>query len=214
MKRILPILIFLFACLPVFSQEKSEIVKPITKGNYIIGGDLKINYQSLYEKATYSSLPEMNFRTNSFQVDISPEIGYFLADGLVIGLSPTIQYSFSKPKSASYLYPGAKGHTVGLGTNVFIKYYLKNNIFLQLETGYVHDWIVQRNSTFGNYTYNYFSFTPSIGYAFFINSKVSFEPKINYTFNKNDTSDTSNLGTSTKISTNGIFLSMQFTIFL
>jgi hypothetical protein len=216
MKKIFPVFIFLLINMHGFSQEQSSFEKPIKRGNYIIGGDLKINYKSDVEKTTYPNNSPFTYRLNQFSINASPQIGFFLSDGFVIGISPTFQYLLIDPKSGSSSLIGYKGHTFSLGSNVFIKYYFKNSIFFQLETGYLHNWDRSREYPSGKFNSNSFSIIPSIGYAIFVNSKVSVEPKINYAFSSYNSAnmESNDLETSIKRSTNGINFSMQFTIFL
>lgn len=74
----------------------------ITKGNWLVGGTGKFySYTSTYTSATYSN------EASYTQIDLSPNIGYFVADKLAFGLRPT----FSSIK-------GEVTTTGGLSTNV------------------------------------------------------------------------------------------------
>lgn len=94
MKKIfVPFLTFIF----IYSAKSQ-----ITKGNWLVGGTGKFySYTSTYTSATYSN------EASYTQIDLSPNIGYFVADKLAFGLRPT----FSSIK-------GEVTTTGGLSTNV------------------------------------------------------------------------------------------------
>ena len=202
----------LLLSLPVISQDTSIFTKPTLKGNLIIGGDFKFAFSHDFEKAYYNSIyiSESKFKTNAISLSISPEIGYFIIDGLAIGVSPTFSYSYLKSTVliSSFLV-NTKGHSLGIGGNLFLKYYLKNCIFFEIESGYSYS--KSTDTSAQPSLNNIYSVIPSIGYAIFLSSKVSFEPKINYEFNYYSM-NYSNQST-VKESANGISLSAQFSIF-
>jgi hypothetical protein len=202
----------LLLSLPVISQDTSSFTKPTLKGNLIIGGDFKFAFSHAYEKA-YSNnifISDSRFKIDAISLSISPEIGYFIIDGFVIGVSPTFTYSSTKSTGLiSSILVDMKGNSLGIGGNLFVKYYLKNCLFFEIESGYKYSKSTDNaTNPFSNSTY---SVIPSIGYAIFLNSKVSIEPKINYEFNylSSKYSDSS----TSKESVNGISLSAQFSIF-
>jgi len=74
----------------------------LTKGNWLVGGNGKFySYTSNYNSAAYNSTASYT------QIDLSPNVGYFVADKLAFGLRPT----FSSIK-------GKVTTTGGLSTNV------------------------------------------------------------------------------------------------
>jgi hypothetical protein len=214
MKKILSvtILFWVLLSLPVISQDTSSFTKPTLKGNLIIGGDFKFAFSHEFEKVYYNTIyiSESKFKTDAISLSISPEIGYFIIDGLAIGVSPTFSYSYLKSTVliSSFLV-NTKGHSLGIGGNLFLKYYLKNCIFFEIESGYSYS--KSTNNASHPSTNSIYSVIPSIGYAIFLNSKVSIEPKINYEFNylSMKYSDQSMVNESA----NGISLSAQFSIF-
>jgi hypothetical protein len=197
--------------LPVISQDTANITRPILKGNFIVGGDLRFDFSNYFQDVNYSGLYPLNarYKINGISLSISPEIGYFIIDGLAIGISPSFSYSYSKSTALSgSSFGDSKGHSLGTGVSVFLKYYLRNCIFFEIESGYLHS--KDKNTTSDPSTYNNYSVIPSIGYAIFVNSKVSIEPKINYEFNYQSI-ESSNI--ISKVSENGISLSVGFPIF-
>jgi hypothetical protein len=214
MKKILSITILfcVFLNLPVFSQESSGITKPTLKGNLLIGGDFKFAFSHKYDEAYFNSpyTTDSKIKSDGISLSISPQIGYFIIDGLAIGLSPSFSYSYTKSKVLFNPYMiDNKGHSIGLGGDLFLKYYLKNGVFFEIESGYSHSKFT--NTVTDPSANNIYSVIPSIGYAIFINSKVSIEPKINYEFKY--ISETYSGESSSKESANGLSLSAQFAVF-
>jgi hypothetical protein len=154
------------------SQNNIQIKKPITKGNIILGGD--------FDKATTS-------------LSLSPTFGYFIFNGLVIGLSSSFSYSISKSIDKSSLPVQVyEGHSYGIGISPYIKYYFKSCIFIGLESGFdfSRSFAKYNNSDLKS-TSNGFTISPSLGYAIFINPKISIEPCLNYLYNKGSSSPSS-----------------------
>jgi hypothetical protein len=210
MKRLLPIFIFILISLFAYSQDQSGIIKPIKKGNLIIGGDLKFDGSGKSDEVNYPAMPPISdYKSTQISFSVSPDFGYFVTDGLVIGVSPAFQYTYSKTRSLTGIIINPKVNSFGLGGYIFIKYYLENCIFFEFETGYMHDW--SSSNGFDKATSDVYSFIPGIGYAIFINPKVSIEPKINYEFNRFTMKSVS---MSDKQTSNSISFSVAFTMFL
>jgi hypothetical protein len=78
-------------------------------------------------------------------------------------------YSYSNNNNNKY-------YSIGIGPTV--KYYFGNGILIKGETTY--DWL--RGLGDNSARNNTFTFKSGVGYAFFVNSKVSLEPSLNYEF--------------------------------
>lgn len=129
----------------------SQIDKPIKKGNLNIGGSGSISNTYNYE-STYKLLSAY----------VNSTINYFFVNNLATGLSTSINYEKYNHLNSTYY---------GIGPN--IKYYFNNGILLRAESIFV------KGS--GNFaTSQTFIFKSGLGYAFFINSKVSIEPALLY----------------------------------
>ena len=57
----------------------------ITKGNWLVGGDIGFSYSK--------SKPESTINSESFNIDLSPNIGYFFWDKLALGTRVNYFYS-------------------------------------------------------------------------------------------------------------------------
>ncbi|MGD0757131.1 MAG: hypothetical protein ABR927_18965 [Bacteroidales bacterium] len=183
MRRIILLLSLAFS-LDAFSQ----IEKPITKGNMILvgGGTILFNkVQSTYGTNTSN--------TSIFTISLSPGFGYFIVNNLAIGLNTSISYY--KQSSTKYY---------GLGAGPTIRYYFNNGLFIKAETSFSFIHGLDSNSS----RQKSYSLVPGVGYAFFINQKVAFEPCLSYIyFHNNYSSDFTDR-------VNNIELELNFSIFL
>jgi hypothetical protein len=162
MKNLILLLSLTF-CLDAFSQ----IEKPITKGNMMLTGGASI--QSNNTQTSYDPTSPL---TGFFVISLTPGVSYFVKDNLAIGLNTNISY---------YKQGSTKYYSLGVGPN--IRYYFKNGIFIKAET---------MIASMGRITTNFgpnstskatnFSFVPGLGYAFFLNQKVSLDPCLSYMF--------------------------------
>ena len=132
----------------------------ITKGNFMVGGN-----------ASFTSISSSN-NSKTSQINLTPNVGYFIFDKLSVGT--LINYSYSKSKDnfgGSSIY---KSNNIG----PFIRYYLLNkekdyNVFY--ETSYNFSLLKDnKNTEFGN----------KLGLVLFLNSAVGFEVSLKYSLNK------------------------------
>ena len=179
MKRLIFLLPLMFT-LSAFSQTE----KPITKGNIILSGGGTVQFYN------YKSEGESDI--NIFDLSINPGFGYFIIDNLAIGLSAKIGYS---------KYDAYKTYNLGVGP--FVKYYFNNGLFVKTEFSYNYIHGIGSNTT--NNKDN--SVIPGVGYAFFINQKVSIEPCLSYQYVHDNSNETIS-------KMNGVLFELKFNIFL
>jgi len=146
----------------------------LTKGNWLAGGTGKFySYTSQYSSTTYTN------EASYTQIDLSPNIGYFVANKLAFGIRPT----FSSIK-------GKVTTTGGLSTNVqrywigpFGRYY-----FLQADKQF-------NILTDISYQYGFFggiskgklgTFSALAGPVVYFNSSVGLEFLLGYSYSKED----------------------------
>jgi hypothetical protein len=183
MKKII-ILIFLLISVVCSAQ----ITKPVTRGNTLIQGGGTIQYQR-DEFVNNIGTTKASF----YLIKLTPGAAYFVIDKLAIGLN------------VSFYYKGTannKYYSIGIGP--MARYYFNNGIFLKADAGYS---ILDYTSTTAS-TEKYLSLIPGIGYAFFLNNKVSLEPAFCYEF------DHINLNVSNKQKTNSFRLEIKLSVFL
>jgi hypothetical protein len=223
------ILFILFCSIDVYSQ----IDKPIKKGNIILGGSTEFSYYPENSDRYFDSDDDAldystKSKTNVFTFRISSTFGYFITNGLVLGLSPSFSYYNSNTTDKQIMsLTGEKSESeykqayYGIGLSPFIKYYFKNGFFIELNTGFYETWNSsnQHYDTGQNYKYKYtdssFRIGSGFGYAIFITPKVSIEPGLFYNYeteiyrNKGD-----NYSSKTNSQFHNISLSVGFQYFL
>jgi hypothetical protein len=183
MKKLIFILLF-----AISFNSFSQVKKPITEGNIILSGSGTI--QS-YHSTTFSGTSYT--KTSVFSFNLSPGAGYFIIDNLAIGGNLTLSY---------YKQGQNKYYTLGIGP--WARYYFNNGVFVKGETNFViFNGIGSNNSKQRSY-----SLIPGVGYAFFLNEKVSLEPCLSYIYSH--TRYTSDM--NQKI--NNLQLEMRLSIFL
>ena len=137
----------------------AQIEKPITKGNKILSGGGSVQT---------SQAIKGDYVLNTFSLSLSPGFGYFVIDNMAIGLNTSFGYTNLGPEA----------YSVGLGP--YAKYYFKNGLFLKAELGY--NLLHGLGYGYSGNKQKEYSMMPGIGYAFFLNSKVSFEPSVSYKY--------------------------------
>ena len=169
------VLIFLVSALNLLSQD----VNPTQKGNLMLGGGGNISYYSgIYENSS-----------GSFDLGLSPSIGWFLSDGFALGIGPT----FNVRSNNVYT-------NLGIGADVFVAKYFISGLFIKGSTGYSLTHLFDSSeSVFDNdYTLHVIGITPEVGYAFFLGPNVALELSLanvfNIRLNDSSTSYYNNLG--------------------
>lgn len=164
-------LVLFFSLTTFFFSAQGQL----TKDNWLVGGTGKFySYTSQYSSATYSNEAKYT------QIDVSPDIGYFVADRLAFGLRPT----FSSIK-------GKVTTTGGLSTNVqrywigpFGRYYLLN---IENRTNIVTDVSYQFGFFGGGLAKgNLSTFSALAGPVVFFNSSVGLEFLLGYSYSMED----------------------------
>jgi hypothetical protein len=208
MKYLLALMIF---CCTI--ESYCQIDKPIKKGNIVLGGSIGFSYSKMSRSYKgVNPLTNQYFYQNSGQqsvvISFGPSFGYFIIDGLVIGMTPSYSLSQSEYSNDSW---NSNSITNSIGIGPFIKYYFKNGFFLGLDAGYSFS-VSKLHGSDNLDKYQHLSINPSFGYAIFINSKVSIEPSLEYSFAKG-------IGKSDNVTesddeTHEIFFNVGFHIFL
>ena len=144
MKKLL-LFTFLFISATVFAQTE--------KNKVYLSGTTNASY-------LFSSTESSDYKTTNIM--ISPSIGYFTTNNLVLGISGS--YENSKVKNNNY-----DSKNTSFGISPFLRYYTpnenrNNKFFTQLEFGYT-----EVNDIDGTF------FSGAIGAAIFFNKYVSFD---------------------------------------
>lgn len=156
-------LIFLIVIFAVNSGARAQL----EKGNWLVGGNASFSSS----KRTYAS-DTYDDKSKDTNLDISPNIGYFLTDKFAAGLKP----GFSWDKSL--LASGASSNVSRFEVGPFARYYfLRQDKFLNIfaETFYQHEFI--RSKPLKGYS-NTFSF--NAGPSIYFNKSVGLEFTLGY----------------------------------
>lgn len=154
----------------------------------ILSGGGTIQFQKdKFTNGTTSSSP------TEFFISLSPGLGYFVIDNLAVGVTVPVYYNGTR-NNVYYV----------LGIGPFAKYYFANNFFVKTEIGFSFLHNISSSAT----NEHYISISPAIGYAIFLNPKVSLEPGLSYEFDNKKFNVTS----TEKISS--LRLELKFNIFL
>jgi hypothetical protein len=156
------VLIFLVSALNLLSQD----VNPTQKGNLMLGGGGNISYYTVIDENS----------SGTFNLGLSPSIGWFLSDGFALGIGPTFNVG-SNFSDNGYT-------TLGIGADVFVAKYFVSGLFIKGSTGYSLMHIFESSSEL-NYdpTRHVIAVTPELGYAFFLGPNVALELALANVFN-------------------------------
>jgi hypothetical protein len=185
-------LVLMIVSLNLFSQ----VEKPITKGNFLIGGSATGGYYSYKYSGSTSS-------TKYISASFYPSVGYFIVDGLAFGFS-----------LSSSVYKGLEDYkysNFSAGIGPMAKYYTPFGIFAGGSISYSFSNTTNNNSS--KSANNNISINPELGYAYFINSKIALETSINYSYQFSNSSY-ENQTQDSSYKYNRLFFSIGFQIFL
>jgi hypothetical protein len=225
------LIFFSFSSLLLYGQ----IEKPITKGNFSLGGGFSISrFNSTEDKSS-----------NHFSgLAIFPKFGYFITDGLELGMCPEVSFSKNKNElfvNDDYYYLNYLNtdNSLSIGLSPYVEYYFKSGIFCNFEVAYKYAFGLSENKTTGfirsdyedievneyykdNFSQGRFEYSIGAGYAYFINSKVALETALTFTrqfakYNSTTSSDDSNsdpVENKTKGNSGRIGLSIGLKVYL
>jgi hypothetical protein len=155
-------LVFFFL-LMISAFSYAQVKKPVTRGNIIVSGG-----------GSFSSYHTDNINGNTITtisssvINLNPGAGYFIIDNLAVGADLTVSF-FKQTENRYYV----------LGIGPFAKYYFENGIFAKAETNFT----ILHGLGGNNSRQRGYSIAPGVGYAWFLNQKVSLEPAVVYSFN-------------------------------
>jgi hypothetical protein len=173
-KIILTSLVMILFCKILFGQDE----KPITKGNFIIGGSFSFNTEKdkIYHAIQPGTTRQIEI-TDSKTVETDFYFSYLIIDHLAIGLKTNIR--FLNTNQYTNLDPtGYKTRYDNLSVGPLIRYYTKQGIFFEAsaEFGFVKDVYSNLSEKWKNN-----SFSGGVGYSLFLTKSVAIEPEIKYT---------------------------------
>lgn len=181
MMRYLVIVILTVLIQPVIAQDS----KPISKGNFMLGGNISYNSK---EKESWETSQGV-FQAN---------VGYFTRDNLAVGILISYQYSEAKNSISDYIYYNTITPRLfsskAFYVSPFLRYISNKGIFVQIQTGYginkqkskIDSPNINHNRSIitDTFTANLFNVKPSIGYSLFLSQKVAVEFALFYDYQK------------------------------
>jgi hypothetical protein len=135
----------------VFSFSGFLSAQTVNQGAWMVGGSAALDITK-YKEADES--------TTSFLLD--PNLGYFIADDLAIGLGLTVYDS------------GIEGSDAFFGVGPFVRYYVTDPIFLEVGAD------LELNDGGGT------SIGAKVGYSWFLGNSVAIEPALYFNTYSND----------------------------
>ena len=154
------VFIFLVSALNLMGQD----VNPTQKGHLMVGGGGSISYFTF-----------INETSGNFALVLNPSIGWFLSDGLALGIGPTFYITSSF---------GDYGSThLGIGTDLFIAKYFNSGVFIKGSTGYTLYHNFDTSEYDNDFNTHNINIIPEVGYAFFLGPNVALELSLTNTFN-------------------------------
>ena len=171
LKKYILLTFLIVCCCSAFSQ--------ISKGEWLAGGDASFSYN-----INTPDSQNDNKITNT-TITLSPDIGYFLVDNLVIGARINFTNSVHHPKTQGLYYSEQQ-----LSLSPFIRFYILNKekkVNLIADVSYLYGrtrtHFPPDNNGNAGYTLNYKTagYTVAAGPVFFLNPRVALEFTISYT---------------------------------
>jgi hypothetical protein len=159
----------------VLAILSNSIYSQLTKGNWLVGGTGKFyDYKSEYSSATYSNEAEYT------QIDISPNVGYFVADKLAFGLRPTFSSIKGKVTTVGGLSTNVQRYWIG----PFARYYF---LAAEKQANIVTDVSYQFGLfNAGGQKGDLRSFSALAGPVVYFNTSVGLELLLGYSYSKED----------------------------
>jgi hypothetical protein len=156
----------------------------INKGQWLVGGLAEVSYQQEGTPSTPNQINELDLK-------LSPDAGYFIIDGLAVGLRINNFRSFYE-QTVPYGYNGPYKYDLTQFTGAaFVRYYLFPNTskgnFL-VDGGYAYGFSDQYNYGFGGMYQNYSNwisskvqtFFISVGPVIFVTPNIALEMLVSY----------------------------------
>lgn len=146
----------------------------ITQGNWLAGGTGKFySYTSAYSSATYSN------EASYTQIDLSPNVGYFVVDNLAFGIRPTFSSIKGKVTTTGGLSTNVQRYWIGpFGRYYFLEPDKQFNILTDISYQY---------GFFGGISKGKLgTFSALAGPVAYFNSSVGLEFLLGYSYSKED----------------------------
>jgi hypothetical protein len=161
-------IMFVSAALFIFIAAEAQI----ERGRILASGSLGFNFSN------YRDIEDGVTESDSKSTDLwlTPRGGIFITDAILVGAG--IGLSFGTIKYDEY-----KNTYSSISFIPFVRYYLPQNFFGQIELGpgFTTDKWVFEGEEDDKDNYTFFRWSVGAGYAYFLNDNVAIEPMISFT---------------------------------
>lgn len=155
----------------------------ITKNNWLIGGNGNLSFVKYEEKNSNNNLIiNNNSKSESFEILLEPNIGYFIKDKFAVGLKIGFANAFNKEKTFQI-------NQTQFSISPFVRYY-----FLEVDK----DFNVFIEPSYYRFSYKSIGeasqgYGLKFGHVYFLNSSVGFETSLNYQYRESDQNKTNSM---------------------
>jgi hypothetical protein len=170
------------------------------QGNFLLGGSFGASFNNRkVEKPGTTPNQTVIEETRSTGITFTPKIGFFITDGIAIGLDADINSTAYKNKDNN-VKSTSSYFTVG----PFARYYFPVNLFIEGGAGIGSG----KNSAYAET--RVFKYSVGAGFAAFLNDNVALEPMVSY----NGLNFTNSQNTDFKTKNSGLQVSLGLQIYL
>ncbi|MGE0077786.1 MAG: outer membrane beta-barrel protein [Bacteroidales bacterium] len=165
--------LFVFFCFAVFIVNAQ-----VEKGKFLLSGSSEFSLSSSTSTPKYDgeTIDEYEIKTSSFK--IAPEFGYFVMDGLAVGVSLSYERAKSKFGDEDWSDP-----STSLGIAAFGKYYIGESKFKPYG-GAMVGYLSSASSNDDEYKFGGLALGFELGGAYFVNESIAIEAGLAYNYAK------------------------------
>ena len=173
------------------------------QGNFLLGGGFGASFNNRkVEKPGSNPNQTIIEETRSTGITFTPKVGFFITDGIAIGLDADINSTTDKNKNNN-VKSTSSYFTVG----PFARYYFPVNLFIEGGAGFGNG----KNIKEVNYAETkVFKYSVGAGFAAFLNDHVALEPMVRY----NGLNFTNSSNSDFKTKNSGLQVSLGLQIYL
>ncbi|QHT68040.1 porin family protein [Rhodocytophaga rosea] len=170
------------------------------QGNFLLGGSFGASFNNRkVETPTSNPNQTVITETRSTGITFTPKVGFFITDGMAIGLDADINSTTSKNKDNN-VKSTSSYFTVG----PFARYYFPVNLFIEGGAGIGSG----KNAAYAET--RVFKYSVGAGFAAFLNDNVALEPMVSYS----GLNFTNSKNTDFKTRNSGLQVSLGLQIYL
>ncbi|QCR22153.1 autotransporter outer membrane beta-barrel domain-containing protein [Pontibacter sp. SGAir0037] len=142
----------------------------VKAGSILLGGNIQGSVLSVSDQITN---PQVKDERQEINLLVNSKVGYFILHDFVAGLDVNLSHDSRRNKLDAESLPFRRTYLLG---GPFVRYYLDNGFFGELTVAAGLD------NTYTKNKLNVWETSFGVGYAHFINEKISLEPYISYRY--------------------------------